>query len=240
MKVTVLSGAFQMEDGTELEPLQAVLEDGIRTRYKVKSAGDAPVEILITVTAEDGKAKQEYYLSLSRNNDLPKVTAGFSAVVSRGKSGVLLRINASMDGYLYYLPDLRAGSNPIPTASVMKRDGQRIAVKQGENLVMLEGFSEAESVVYLYEMSYAQRWSTGIRVDVPAYDGSTEPDQPDPPETKKGDLNGDGKVNLTDVVLFLDRLTAGDQVDVSVGDLNEDGTISMTDLVMLLDQVTGG
>ena len=237
MKVTVLSGAFQVEDGTELEPLAAVLDGGIRTRYKVKAAGAAPVELRITVTAEDGKKKQDYHLTLSRNNDLPKVTAGFPAMVSRGEKGVLLRINASMDGYLYYLPDIRASSNPIPSASVMKRDGQRIAVKQGENLVMLEGFTTAESVVYLYEMSYAQRWSSGIRVDVPAYDGSTEPDLP---EVKKGDLNRDGKINLTDVVVFLDRLTAGDQVDASTGDLNEDGTVSMTDLVMLLDQVTGG
>ncbi|MEI3176044.1 MAG: hypothetical protein V8S96_05945 [Lachnospiraceae bacterium] len=213
MKVTVLSGAFQVEDGTELEPLAAVLDGGIRTRYKVKAAGAAPVELRITVTAEDGKKKQDYHLTLSRNNDLPKVTAGFPAMVSRGKKGVLLRINASMDGYLYYLPDIRASSNPIPSASVMKRDGQRIAVKQGENLVMLEGFTAAESVVYLYEMSYAQRWSSGIRVDVPAYDGSTEPD---PPEVKKGDLNSDGKINLTDVVVFLDRLTAGEQVETSV------------------------
>ena len=57
---------------------------------------------------------------------------------------------------------------------------------------------------------------------------------------KLGDLNGDGKVTNADVVLLLEKVTAGEDVDLSVGDINGDGKITNADVVLLLEKATAG
>lgn len=59
------------------------------------------------------------------------------------------------------------------------------------------------------------------------------PPTPTPPTTgKTGDLNGDGKVNLTDLSILLKNYNkAGTS---STGDLNNDGKVNLTDLSILL------
>ena len=69
----------------------------------------------------------------------------------------------------------------------------------GDNLLELSGAPPGKGALYLYEMSYSQRWSTGILVDIPAWDGKEDPD-PVPPEGL-GDINGDGSVNVLDVIM---------------------------------------
>ena len=91
----------------------------------------------------------------------------------------------------YYLSEKKSESDGIPSASVIRKDGKRIAIQSGQNVVTLDGFEADSSVLYLYEMSYAQRFSNGIQIDVPAY----TPLPVDP--AGMGDLNGDGTVSYT-------------------------------------------
>ena len=79
-----------------------------------------------------------FYLSLIhifRNNEVPRVTAGAGALVSRQEHTAVIRVNASMDGYLYYLPDRKAGTAGMPTQYEIKTNGKRVAVTAGANTV---------------------------------------------------------------------------------------------------------
>ena len=57
-----------------------------------------------------------------------------------------------------------------------------------------------------------------------------------------GDVNDDGKVNMTDVVLLRRDITGGYNVTVNKAaeDVNADGKINMTDVVLLRRHITGG
>ncbi|QNM09465.1 cadherin-like beta sandwich domain-containing protein [Wansuia hejianensis] len=235
MKVTVVEGVQGMQPGQELEPMTVQLDEP-RQRYKVTPAGTDAAKVLITVTAEDGQSQRVYELSMFRNNEVPRVTAGAGALVSRQEHTAVIRVNASMDGYLYYLPDRKAGTAGMPTQYEIKTNGKRVAVSAGTNTVTLDGFETAESVVYLYEMGYNQRWSNGIQIEVPAYTGG----QPTPDPPGRGDLNGDGNVDITDVVCLLDEVAKGSALPAEAADLNGDGHVDITDVVILLDEVAAG
>jgi hypothetical protein len=53
-----------------------------------------------------------------------------------------------------------------------------------------------------------------------------------------GDINGDGQINVIDIVMAVD-LILGNNYDV-VGDINEDGQLNVLDIVMLVDWVLNG
>ncbi len=53
-----------------------------------------------------------------------------------------------------------------------------------------------------------------------------------------GDINGDGQINIIDIVMAVD-LILGNNYDV-VGDMNEDGQLNVIDIVMLVDWVLNG
>ena len=238
MKMTVVSGVKGMRPGEEIEGMEVWLDTGPRLRYKVPPVDTTGTVVALTVTAEDGVTTKTYQLTLERDNTLPGVTAGAGAVVNREKHSVTLKVNAAINGYLYYLPDRKEGTAGMPTSSEIKTNGQRLAVSAGENLVMLEGVPEEESVIYLYEMSYAQRFSNGILVEVPAYTGQTDPDPSTP--SGKGDVNGDGVVNLQDAIFLLNALTAGKNLSAETADINGDGMVTLQDAIGLLNQITGG
>ncbi len=54
---------------------------------------------------------------------------------------------------------------------------------------------------------------------------------PEPP--LPGDLNGDGQLSVTDVVLLRKAILTGDAAQLESGDLNSDGQLSVTDVVLL-------
>ena len=58
------------------------------------------------------------------------------------------------------------------------------------------------------------------------------------PEVISGDLNGDGEVDVTDVVELIDMVLAG-STDPA-GDINGDGEVDVTDVVELIDMVLSG
>ena len=55
------------------------------------------------------------------------------------------------------------------------------------------------------------------------------------PNVIKGDINNDGKVNVTDVVALINRIQAGTaaQLDPNIADMNSDGNVNITDAVAL-------
>ena len=56
----------------------------------------------------------------------------------------------------------------------------------------------------------------------------------------KGDVNGDGLVNLSDAIALLNKVTAQEAIDLTVGDINGDGTVNLQDAIALLNLVTQG
>ena len=61
-------------------------------------------------------------------------------------------------------------------------------------------------------------------------------------QTKKGDVNGDGSVNLKDVVVLRRYIAGGWNVilDSSTADINGDGSINLKDVVTLRRMIAGG
>lgn len=232
--MTVVSGVSGATTGQEIVPMTVHLTEGERLRYQVRPASTEAATVQITVTAEDGTTRKVYRLSMFRNNDSPKLTA--SALTDRQKSAVTIRVNANIDGYLYYLTEKKAGTAGMPTSSKIRMDGKRVAISAGENIVTIDGVDPEESVLYLYEMSYAQRFSSGIQIDIPAYSEKEEPIEPGGP----GDINGDGTVNIADVSILLDAVTAGQSLPLQTADLTGDGRVNIGDVSALLDLVTSG
>ena len=62
------------------------------------------------------------------------------------------------------------------------------------------------------------------------------------PAKLRGDVNGDGAVNLKDVVLIRRYIAKGWDVTVeeSVADINGDGIVNLKDVVALRRQIAGG
>jgi hypothetical protein len=60
------------------------------------------------------------------------------------------------------------------------------------------------------------------------------------PPTKKGDVNGDGKVDIADIAAIIDFL-AGDTTNVSStsADVNGDGYVNVADIGAVIDIMAG-
>ena len=70
------------------------------------------------------------------------------------------------------------------------------------------------------------------------YEAGTDPGDPDSKPTLKGDLNGDGNVNLADAILALQVLAGlnADEIHLSA-DVNEDGKIGLAEVIYILQKV---
>lgn len=51
----------------------------------------------------------------------------------------------------------------------------------------------------------------------------------------KGDVNSDGKVNITDVTVLIDYLLGGGTINLAAADVNNNATVTIADLTALLD-----
>ena len=51
----------------------------------------------------------------------------------------------------------------------------------------------------------------------------------------KGDIDGDGKVNVTDVTALINGILGQNPVDTATGDLNADGKVNVTDVTALIN-----
>ena len=85
---------------------------------------------------------------------------------------------------------------------------------------------EGEVIVDIPESEY-----NGIAPDMGAYEfeGSS----------LTGDLNGDGMLNILDVVVLV-NIVLGNGEPVDAGDLNSDGMLNVLDVVILVNIILGG
>ena len=63
-----------------------------------------------------------------------------------------------------------------------------------------------------------------------------------PEEYTRGDVNNDGKVNITDVTVLINYLLSGnaDAVNVKAADANEDGKVNISDVTVLINYLLSG
>lgn len=64
------------------------------------------------------------------------------------------------------------------------------------------------------------------------------PDPGAPSGNKRGDINGDGKTDLTDIMALLKKYVAG--TSDSAMDYNGDGKVDLTDVIQLLGDYVNG
>jgi alpha-tubulin suppressor-like RCC1 family protein len=58
-------------------------------------------------------------------------------------------------------------------------------------------------------------------------------------QVKKGDLNGDNVVDISDVILCLRMAVELDPVNVNLADMNEDGVVDILDVILVLRRAIG-
>ena len=57
--------------------------------------------------------------------------------------------------------------------------------------------------------------------------------------TTKGDINGDGTINVTDVTALVNKILGSASYSDSVCDINGDGTVNVTDVTTLVNMILG-
>ena len=60
------------------------------------------------------------------------------------------------------------------------------------------------------------------------------------PVFTRGDVNGDGIVNINDVTALVDLLLGGGAITSPVADCNQDGTVNINDTTALIDYLLSG
>ena len=56
----------------------------------------------------------------------------------------------------------------------------------------------------------------------------------------RGDVNGDGSVNISDVTALIDLLLGGGTISNPAADCNQDGSATISDVTVLIDYLLGG
>ena len=56
----------------------------------------------------------------------------------------------------------------------------------------------------------------------------------------RGDVNGDGSVNISDVTALIDLLLGGGTISNSAADCNQDGNVNISDVTALIDHLLSG
>jgi len=57
----------------------------------------------------------------------------------------------------------------------------------------------------------------------------------------RGDVNGDGSVNISDVISAINYLSNNDTTGINIvnADMNNDGTVTITDVIALINMIVG-
>lgn len=116
-----------------------------------------------------------------------------------------------------------------------------------ENTAWKEGYTQIsegdEVIVYGQFTNYKGTLETASKQSyVYSLNGITVCSETIHTEGKKGDVNGDGVIDVTDVVMLIDYILERQPqgFNVNLADLNADGTVNVTDVVRLIDIVTNG
>ncbi|MGO5548489.1 cadherin-like beta sandwich domain-containing protein [Lachnospiraceae bacterium LCP19S3_B12] len=222
LKAVAVSGVSGKNEGDELK---------VTTNYKGNkyisvsfedrtNAATAVVQLI--VSSADGSQTRSYTVTL---NTKVQLTLAEGAVTNRKSSSADLTVSAGQAGELYYL--VQAADAEAPDADRIQSEGLKTEAAAGSNRLALTGLSRDAMKVYMVLKTENDGVSAVCSADIPT-------------SVMLGDLNEDGEVDITDVVQLLDRVAAGEAVELSIGDMNGDGEVDITDVVQLLDQVAAG
>jgi len=76
--------------------------------------------------------------------------------------------------------------------------------------------------------------------NIEEYYGSSDPTDPDSkPSFNKGDINKDGRIDISDVILCLRMAIGLDPVNVNLADMNNDGVVDIADVILILRKAVG-
>lgn len=234
VKVTVVSGVRSKKEGDVLSGRLSSSEwsDKKLMGYNASFASDTdPMVLKVTVTAEDGTTVKEYQVTGEHDADKtkPVITAAETPFSARTTDTVRFTFSSTMRGRLYYLVDTDGTYSSAPNVATMKKKGVRYGEVSeiGDNTVTLSNIpSDFKGTIYFMLEGINQY--NGDRI---ACELSLDP-------MLAGDINGDGLVNLSDAIALLDKVTAGEDVELFLGDINGDGIVNLSDAIALLDQVT--
>ena len=246
-KVVKISGDAQQ--GWFGVPLPKPLVVEVRDQYD-NLFPDAPVIFTVTAghgqlsgqttiknikTDADGKASITFTLGQTPINtiDVFLVGRGFT-----GNSTVQFNINMPISSY--YIATLKGHQWPVSSVS-FSPDGTLLAsgstdttvklwaVKNHTNIATLEGHHwETTSLAFSPDGALLASGSNDDTVKL--WDMSSFITSATPPETLKGDVNGDGTVDIQDLVLVASNYG---QTGENVADVNGDGVVHIYDIILI-------
>lgn len=175
-------------------------------------------------------------LNIEGDASFTSIILGAKATGSKGGNTVLnLSENASV-GTIY----LANGDNTAKlngTATVYAKDNATVTAF---NHYRADLFNEGARSIYYAETASLPASFANCFDNVTLLSDTEEPEEPDTPvipENPTGDANGDGTLNLIDVVRVL-RAVTNDTVEVSMdADLSKDGAITVVDVLLLLQLI---
>ena len=222
---TVVSGVYGKTAGSTI---------AVRTNYKGDKNIDVPFAdrgtnaqatavVDLTLTSENGSQSRTYRVTMYTNGALPVLTLGEDAVTERTNDSAKITVTANKAGTIMYLAQDAAAA--APDADKIQSEGKSVEAVEGENVLTLTDLTKNGYKVYMLLKQEDGKVSTIKSVELEKL-------------WLLGDLDENGTVELSDAVQLLDKVTAGESVDLNVGDINGDGVVDLNDAVQLLDQIT--
>lgn len=225
LKVTAGSGVRSKAEGDEITPTVNYKGNTYINVPFAERTNPTTATVHLTLTSADGTQSRTYTVILYTQDALPMITLDEGAISDRTDDSAKLNLTTNKTGELYYL--IQKASDTAPDADKLLTAGQKAAASKGSNTIVLTGLSKGSQAIYMVLKDSDGNTSMLYAAEIPS-------------TAILGDLNGDGQVTNTDVAQLLEKVTAGEDVDLEVGDLNGDGKITNADIALLLEQVTAG
>ena len=160
--------------------------------------------VTITVIAENGN-KKTYTIAVTRDKYVPLTGISLDYYSKDTIIGDTFKLNVTAMPSNARLPnDIKYESNDISVATV-DASGNVSAIGEGD------------ATIYVYVNS---KLMNSCKVSVHKY--------------KKGDVDRDGKISLTDVIMTLKMYFGSIDADLETADMDLDNKISLTDVIMIL------
>jgi surface protein len=222
-------GDYFAIDDVKLTPKQTVtLDDALNDdggSIHFESTGDYPWKVVI-----DGGGAFSY--AESGNAGVASTTSSLTATVDVAEGGATLSFvfQAWGEGY---------EDDRIYDACTFYIDG-RARLEYGEYQNDWESYSvDLEAGTHTLKWSYSKDGSVDPEGDYFAIDHvKLTPKQ----SVKRGDVNGDSSVNISDVTALIDYLLTSNAsgVNLTAADCNQDGSINISDVTALIDYMLTG
>lgn len=193
--------------------------------FEDRTAGAKNTAVVDLTIESDTLGSRTYRVTLYTNDALPILTLPDNPVAERTNTSAKIQVTANKAGTIWYLA--QAVQSEAPDAAKIVAAGQSYAAIAGENSLNITEVTRQGYTVYMVLKAEDGMLSAVKQVSLESL-------------WLLGDLDGNGTVELSDVVLLLDKVTANEKVDNDAGDINGDGTVNLNDVVQLLDQVTAG